>query len=544
MTCTCNCCKYTDEYGNKVDGKSCVQKKALGNFEPNEVCDCQCPDLRGPQGSIGHRGQPGTDGVPGKPGQPGEPGVDGLHGKPGSSGSHGGHGVDIPDCVDGLNGKQGLKGVVGLSGKQGARGLDGSSGSQGSPGLRGLPGPQGDAGKPGSDGLPGEPGLVGQPGPRGKPGSMGEQGEVGSDGPAGSPGMRGYSGHRGPPGLKGLPGKPGDNGHKGLPGQAGPRGIYGEPGTKGEPGVNGKDSELVGQPGAPGDNGPRGTAGGLSAEFDWRYIEALVAEQLYSVLSYPSEYCDVPEQVCACENTFTDSAMTDLTIQSTDGAENDHDPNLVPETPKTHNSNILNPKLDMVILIDGSDSIEINQWEPLKNFVSDFITTFDHSHIQKYSETSTLVVVQYSNNDNYWVKKRLFNELFKVENDFKFMVQMAKGTDTFAALEFVLQDVASYKLRLKTINSDLNQEKALILITNGLSDDRFDMKNRLLTNDQVYNQIASTFKIRSVVGIGSEIGSDHSDLDGLVGSENDLILVDEIGELDSKVIDRLVGKFG
>jgi len=119
---------------------------------------------------------------------------------------------------------------------------------------------------------------------------------------------------------------------------------------------------MVGQPGEPGDNGMPGNPGGMSASFDWRYVEALVAEQLYEILTAPSEYCDIPEQVCECGERATPAPI------------------------------VAEPTMDIVLLIDGSDSIDIEDWMPLKDWVVDFIHEYSSQVAGKYSKVSAMVV--------------------------------------------------------------------------------------------------------------------------------------------------------
>ena len=207
----------------------------------------------------------------------------------------------------------------------------------------------------------------------------------------------------------------------------------------------------------------------------------------------------------------------------------------------------------MILLIDGSNNVQLQDWEPLKSWVSDFISDFSEQVAPNYAQTSTVVVVQYSNHDNYWVKKRDFDQLKKLEEDFKGMFQFGERSDTFAALEFVLQDVTdedfASKLRsaaaASSMSSSRTSKKALILITNGLADDYLDHKNRVLSNQQVYDQLNNTFDLRTVIGIGSEISGEAESIRKISdGSEDSFMLVDDIGHLDGSVIERIVERFG
>ncbi|KAK9961449.1 hypothetical protein ABG768_009237 [Culter alburnus] len=242
----------------------------------------------GPKGDKGNPGRPGPLGLvgPGQPGLPGPPGLPGSQGKPGAPG-------------EGLPGPKGDRGYVGPTGGRGppgygVKGEKGNAGPPGSPGPLGLPGRgiqgekgiQGPPGPPGQRGNPGiglmgpkgDPGPVGPAGPAGEPGIgiAGPKGEMGLRGPIGPPGLKGegYPGLPGPPGLPGLTGEIGPEG-TGLPGPKGPRGSPGEglPGQKGDcglPGAQGHkgDRGSLGEPGFTGPPGNPGTKGepGLTKE--------------------------------------------------------------------------------------------------------------------------------------------------------------------------------------------------------------------------------------------------------------------------------------
>ncbi|XP_067282390.1 collagen, type XXVIII, alpha 1a [Pseudorasbora parva] len=220
------------------------------------------PGDSGPQGERGigepgPKGEPGPDGAPGFPGIPGEDGSVGPKGEmglPGGRGPEGSPGKGIP----GEKGDRGDRGTRGLPGSSGAVGPPGAKGEPGSLGMMGLPGPTG-RGLPGSKG---EPGPAGPPGPVGEPGvgTTGPKGDRGGLGPMGPQGMKG-EGYPGPQGLPGLPGLPGEVGPEGqgIPGPKGDRGSPGAIGPSGPPGIGLLGPKgAVGQPGVPGLPGPPG----------------------------------------------------------------------------------------------------------------------------------------------------------------------------------------------------------------------------------------------------------------------------------------------
>ncbi|RXN06720.1 collagen alpha-1(XXVIII) chain-like protein [Labeo rohita] len=217
------------------------------------------PGPRGPPG-VGMVGTKGDQGFPGEPGLQGERGTGepGPKGEPGPDGAPGIPGIPGEDGSMGPKGEMGLPGARGPEGSPG-KGFPGEKGDRGDRGPRGLPGNSGAAGPPGAKG---EPGPAGPPGPVGEPGvgTTGPKGDRGSQGPVGPQGMKG-EGYPGPQGLPGLPGPPGEVGPEGqgIPGVKGDRGSPGLTGPSGPPGIGLMGPKgAVGQPGAPGLPGPPG----------------------------------------------------------------------------------------------------------------------------------------------------------------------------------------------------------------------------------------------------------------------------------------------
>ncbi|XP_061633438.1 collagen, type XXVIII, alpha 1b isoform X2 [Phyllopteryx taeniolatus] len=228
----------------------------------------------GPKGDVGAEGLPG---IPGQPGEDGTPGQKGDIGFPGPRGPDGSPGKGAPGekGARGDRGTRGQPGAVGPVGPGGAKGDPGFIGSPGAPGQpgRGLPGAKGDPGPQGLTGAVGEPGhgITGPKGDRGPPGSSGLPGGKGEGfpGPPGPPGRLGLTGETGADGV-GLPGAKGERGLPGPSGAAGPPGIVlqgrkGSIGVIGPPGPQGPPGEGIqgqkGEPGFQGIPGPRGPAG-------------------------------------------------------------------------------------------------------------------------------------------------------------------------------------------------------------------------------------------------------------------------------------------
>ncbi|KAL2087520.1 hypothetical protein ACEWY4_016348 [Coilia grayii] len=233
----------------------------------------------GPKGDIGRQGDPGIEGPIGHPGSKGEPGFKGEKGELGTQGKKGGAGLPGRNGTDGQKGKIGRIGAPGCKGDPGDKGPDGHPGDVGDPGIGGTRGNKGDPGRPGRPGPLGPPGNAGPKGESGNPGKPGLPGAKGPAGNRGGPGLRGEPGRRGDYGPKGGSGPPGPKGDKGEAGQEGPRGLAGESGTKGSKGDNGLPGPrgppgVVGEPGIngsrgdPGDIGPRGEPGPFGPKGD------------------------------------------------------------------------------------------------------------------------------------------------------------------------------------------------------------------------------------------------------------------------------------
>ncbi|KAI1242737.1 Collagen alpha-1(XXVIII) chain [Lamprotornis superbus] len=133
-------------------------------------------------------GEKGSEGVAGPPGPKGEQ-VKGDKGEQGQAGPQG------PPGPPGI-GTQGSRGIQGPQGNPGAKGSQGY----------GRPGPKGDTGPPGSSGEKGVKGEKGLAGIKGDPGEKGSKGAIGLTGLKGPAGPKGDPGDKGPPGDDGLPG--------------------------------------------------------------------------------------------------------------------------------------------------------------------------------------------------------------------------------------------------------------------------------------------------------------------------------------------------
>uniref|UniRef100_A0A8C9W454 Collagen alpha-2(VI) chain n=1 Tax=Scleropages formosus TaxID=113540 RepID=A0A8C9W454_SCLFO len=289
-----------------------------------------------------------------------------------------------------------------------------TKGPPGEPGPKGEPGRRGDIGLKGSPGRPGPKGEKGEPGPEGQRGLPGESGNKGTKGDPGRPGYS-YPGPRGPTGDRGEKGKPGAQGSRGNCGQKGEPGTKGLPGEPGEPGPDGEPGPR-GPKGEPGNDGDRGLPGdpGLT-ECD--------------VMTYVRETCGC----CDCEKVC--------------GA------------------------LDIVFVIDSSESVGLSNFTLEKNFVINTLNRMGSIAEDPAAETGTRVgVVQYSHNGTFQVihlNDSKINSLSAFKEAVKNLEWIAGGTWTPSALKFAYDNLIRGSQRAKA-------RVAAVVITDGRYDPRDD----------------------------------------------------------------------
>uniref|UniRef100_A0A671S0N7 Collagen alpha-2(VI) chain-like n=1 Tax=Sinocyclocheilus anshuiensis TaxID=1608454 RepID=A0A671S0N7_9TELE len=399
------------------------------------------PGHRGQKGKIGRIGAPGCKGDPGDKGPDGYPGAVGEPGLPGSLGEKGDPGRPGRPGPPGPGGDPGpkvrfhnhrdyiiisyyhrlYKNMNGEPGPEGTRGLPGEVGNKGSKGDNGLPGPRGSPGAPGEPGRNGSQGDPGDAGPRGDPGPLGPQGD------SGRPGFS-YPGPRGPTGDRGDKGAPGPRGSRGDCGPKGDLGLKGTPGEPGEPGPSGEPGRRgpIGDPGRDGDPGPEGDPGLTECD----------------VMNYIRETCGC----CDCEKRC--------------GA------------------------LDIVFVIDSSESVGLTNFTLEKNFVINTINRLGSIAKDPNSETGTRVgVVQYSHNGTFQAI-RLNDSKIDSMSAFKEAVKklewIAGGTWTPSALKFAYDNLIRDSRRAKA-------NVTVVVITDGRYDPRDDDKllNYLCTDTNI-----------------------------------------------------------
>ncbi|XP_041040312.1 collagen alpha-1(XXVIII) chain-like [Carcharodon carcharias] len=387
---------------------------------------------KGAKGELGVPGLPGPPGFgvkgdPGKPGEPGKRGPSGFFGHPGPTGPAG------PKGEPGLRGEVGFPGPVGkgFPGPKGDRGPAGPQGSIGNPGVgtigpkgyrgaTGLPGPPG----PKGEGYPGPQGVQGLPGPRGDPGedgkgfsgSKGDTGLPGPPGSIGSPGI-GYPGPKGSVGRIGMPGPKGSQGEAiqgpkgapGSPGLMGPRGPAGEgiPGEKGDRGYKGE----IGKKGDKGDEGLSG-AKGDQGKHGQKGQAGLTREEIIKLI----------RTICGCGKKCKEKP------------------------------------LELVFVIDSSESVGPENFEIVKEFVSALI-----DRISESSEATRIGVILYS------LEAHIITHLWQgatpenVKRAIQSMQYLGEGTYTGTAMKMANQV-------FKSARKDVH--KVAIVITDGQTDKR------------------------------------------------------------------------
>uniref|UniRef100_A0A8C6Q6W0 Collagen alpha-2(VI) chain n=1 Tax=Nothobranchius furzeri TaxID=105023 RepID=A0A8C6Q6W0_NOTFU len=295
--------------------------------------------------------------------------------------------------------------VPGIPGRKGASGPKGVKGNRGKMGLKGHKGKQGD---------PGIEGSIGQPGLKVCSDSFSAlvskhvvfyfnnscfafaQGENGFKGEK----VRGDQGLPGPRGEPGEPGVPGGNGTLGNPGEPGPRGEPGPSGPKVRRGDKGRSGFSYpgpgepGQPGQPGDRGPQGEAG---KDGDPGPVGDPGLTDC-DVMTYMRETCGC----CDCEKYC--------------GA------------------------LDIVFVIDSSESIGLTNFTLEKNFIINTINRLGSMASDPASLTGTRVgVVQFSHKGTFEAI-RLDDSTINSMSAFKTAVRnlqwIAGGTFMPSALKF------------------------------------------------------------------------------------------------------------
>uniref|UniRef100_A0A669E367 Collagen alpha-2(VI) chain n=1 Tax=Oreochromis niloticus TaxID=8128 RepID=A0A669E367_ORENI len=473
-----------------------------------------CLETKGPPGPKGHRGQKGAKGDHGEPGQkgergrPGDPGIEGPIGQPGIKGEPGLKGEKGVAGIPGRNGTDGQKGKIGRIGAPGCKGDPGDSGPDGHPGdvgERGPPGTDGDKGDPGRPGRSGPPGPDGDTGPKvnsvpanrrnsSMEVTLGRRGDYGPKGSQGPPGTKGEKGENGPEGQRGLPGETGSDGAKGdvgLPGPRGPAGPSGEPGrlgSRGDPGDAGPRGEpgnvgpkgdrgragfsYAGSRGEPGDRGdkgkrgPRGTRGdcGQKGEPGLKGTPGQPGETGSQGEPGPRGPRGEPGRD-GDPGPEGDPGLTECDVM-----------NYIRETCGCCDCEKRCGPLDIVFVIDSSESVGLTNFTLEKNFVINTISRLGSFAKDPQSDTGTRVgVVQYSHSGTFQairLNDPKIDSLSAFKDAVKNLEWIAGGTFTPSALKYAYDNLIRDSRRAKA-------NVTVVVITDGRFDPRDD--DNLLT---------------------------------------------------------------
>ncbi|GAA6093832.1 collagen alpha-2(VI) chain isoform X1 [Tachysurus ichikawai] len=462
----------------------------------------------GAKGDRGHPGDPGIEGPIGYPGPKGDRGHKGEKGEIGSTGRKGVAGIPGRNGTDGQKGKIGRIGASGCKGESGDMGPGGFGGDVGDSGLKGAPGEKGDPGRPGREGPPGPPGDPGPKGETGSPGTPGIPGLKGPQGTAGGPGNKGDTGRRGDPGPKGSQGTDGPKGEKGEPGSEGLRGLPGEAGSKGTKGDQGLSGPRgpAGQIGEPGRNGSRGDPGDAGPRGD-PGPPGTIGDRGRQGFNYPGSRGPTGEigdkgRPGARGSRGDCGQKGELGRKGVPGEPGDPGPEGEPGRrgpngepgrdgdpgpegdPGLTECDVMNyiretcgccdcekrcGALDIVFVIDSSESVGLTNFTLEKNFVINTINRLGSIAKDPHSETGTRVgVVQYSHSGTFQaiqLNDSKIDSLTAFKDAVKNLEWIAGGTWTPSALKFAYDNLIRDSRRSKA-------KVTVVVITDGRFDPR------------------------------------------------------------------------
>ena len=176
--------------------------------------------------------------------------------------------------------------------------------------------------------------------------------------------------------------------------------------------------------------------------------------------------------------------------------------------------------IDVTFLLDGSDSIDREDFELIRNWTLQTVDAFKPAQ----RETPLLVfVVQYSERSQIEIQQEVTLGAAEISDQIQNMQQMRSGTKTYSALDFVNRNVYP---RLRKTSS-----KILITMTDGdASDDR---------NEQAIDQAQNNFNRMVAVGVGQKVNETEL-LD--FSSTNNSFTVEDFQALEgiiSTIIERI-----
>ena len=97
-----------------------------------------------------------------------------------------------------------------------------------------------------------------------------------------------------------------------------------------------------------------------------------------------------------------------------------------------------NTELDIVFLVDGSDSIAVPDFEKIKSWISKMVTTLKPEELDMATHA---MVTQYSDIPKIEVDETFDSDSTVFERKVSLINQMAMGTNTFSALKFLRSNV-------------------------------------------------------------------------------------------------------
>ena len=391
----------------------------------------------------------------------------------------------------------------------------GPAGEQGPPGCEGQRGECGTPGNAGKDGLAGRKGKLGEQGKPGEKGECGDPGIPGNPGPPGIPATRGAPADTGPEGEhgeRGPCGEPGEPGDKGFPGQAGP---MGPPGPRGEPGIQGKRGEtgpigdVVLEDGSKHEKMTNELMETRIREFikDWMAMQD--NQEIIQCISDCGE-SPFPQQksVTDCPNgqvmMFGPDDVGFCAELCADGSEPMIDNNGNSQCPLTD----CDEPLDVIFLVDGSDSIRKREWPLVTNWTNTLIERVQPLDREK---DSIFVFQQYSSAEDFpgpvlaTIQSESDpdfapDELQQLQKAIDSQEQKAKGTDTYHALG-QLEAIFNRQLRSEADGRD-EVTTVLITLTDGAARDQ---RNR---REGVIDALKLRTDIMVAVGVGEKINKD------------------------------------
>lgn len=402
-------------------------------------------------------------------------------------------------------------------------------------------GPAGDHGLIGCEGQRGECGDKGEQGPEGLGGTPGPQGELGPKGPKGDCGLPGANGGPGKTGLAASIGIDAKEGPQGDNGPRGPKGDKGDNGVEGFAGVGGEmgDPGPRGNPGPDGDKGPDGAPGDLFLQ-DGRTMIELDDDQYAEVIrALINEWLDLDEQdgLIDCIEDCNDDDYEDPDFgdgrSSLFGPEEEECPEGTIPNPGNPDKpcilNVCEEPLDIVFLVDGSDSIRRTEWPLISKWANKMLAMINPGERQLESK---LVYQQYSSQADYpdavigtihGKTADAANELVAMQKAITEQKQISQGTDTYHAINKV-REIFRNSLRSDASGDD-DITTVVITLTDGEARDK--ARNR---KEKVLNEIKARSDIMVAVGVGKNVV--RKDFADFSNNENHILMYDNYEALE------------